>query len=85
MAFTGGGLASHQGGLSKGVPLYIKSRHTVASLDHQTKEQDTVPSHIIRNLAWHSGSVMDCHVIARGLTTNGNSVKNQFHVFARGQ
>ena len=34
-------------------------------------------------LAWRSGSVMDCHATARGSITGGSGVKLSFTIFAR--
>ena len=36
-------------------------------------------------LAWCSGSVMDCHATARGSIPSGNGVKTKLHVFYKGQ
>ena len=36
-------------------------------------------------LAWRSGSVMDCHATARCLIPGGNGVKTQLHVLRKGQ
>ena len=36
-------------------------------------------------LAWRSGSVMDCHATARGAIPGGNDVKTELHVFRNGQ
>ena len=43
------------------------------------EEQRTV------ELAWRSGSVMDCHATARGLIPGRDSVKTELHVFPKGQ
>ena len=34
---------------------------------------------------WHSGSVMDCHGMARGPIPGGNGVKNELHILLKGQ
>ena len=36
-------------------------------------------------LAWRSGSVMDCHTTARGSIPDGISVKNEIHILRKGQ
>ena len=36
-------------------------------------------------LAWHSGSAMDCHATARGSITGWNGVFTEFHVLRKGQ
>ena len=36
-------------------------------------------------LAWRSGSVMDCHATARGSIPDGNGVFTEFHVLRKGQ
>ena len=36
-------------------------------------------------LAWGSGSVMDCHATARGSIPGGNSVFTELHVLRKGQ
>ena len=36
-------------------------------------------------LAWRSGSVMDCHATARGSIPSGNSARTELHVLRRGQ
>ena len=36
-------------------------------------------------LAWRSGSVMDCHATTRDSLPGGNGVKAQFHVLRKGQ
>ena len=36
-------------------------------------------------LAWRSGSVMDCHATARGSIPGGNSVFTKLHVLCKGQ
>ena len=36
-------------------------------------------------LAWRSGSVMDCHVTAQGSIPDGNGVFTEFHVLRKGQ
>ena len=36
-------------------------------------------------LAWRSGSVMDCHATARGSIPVGNGVKTELHVLRKGQ
>ena len=36
-------------------------------------------------LAWLSGSVMDCHATARGSIPGGNGVKTELHVLRKGQ
>ena len=36
-------------------------------------------------LAWRSGSVMDCHATARGSIPGGNGVFTELHVFRYGQ
>ena len=36
-------------------------------------------------LAWRSGSVMDCHATARGAIPDGNDVKTELHVLRNGQ
>ena len=40
---------------------------------------------IIVELAWRSGSVMDCHAMARGSIPGGNGVKAELHVLYKGQ
>ena len=40
--------------------------------------------HIVE-LAWRSGSVMDCHPMARGSTSGGNGVFTEPHVLRKGQ
>ena len=39
----------------------------------------------IVELAWRSGSVMDCHATARVSITGGNSVFTELHVLRKGQ
>ena len=36
-------------------------------------------------LAWHSGSVMDCHTAAWGSIPGGNGVKNELLVLRKGE
>ena len=36
-------------------------------------------------LAWHSGSVMDCHATARGSIPAGNGIFTELHVLRKGQ
>ena len=36
-------------------------------------------------LAWHSGSVMDCHATAQGSIPGGNSVFIELYVLSKGQ
>ena len=36
-------------------------------------------------LAWHSGSVMDCHATAWGSIPGGNGVFTELHVLRKGQ
>ena len=36
-------------------------------------------------LAWRSGSVMDCHATTRGSIPGGNSVFTELHVLRKGQ
>ena len=36
-------------------------------------------------LAWHSGSVMDCHATARGSIPGRNGVFIELHVLRKGQ
>ena len=36
-------------------------------------------------LAWRSGSVMDCHAMARGSIPDGDSVKTKLHILRKGQ
>ena len=36
-------------------------------------------------LAWSSGSVIDCHATARGSIPGGNGVKTELHVLLKGQ
>ena len=36
-------------------------------------------------LAWHSGSVMDCHATARGSIPGGTGVFTELHVLCKGQ
>ena len=40
---------------------------------------------IIVELAWHSGSVMDCHATARGSIPAGNGIFTELHVLRKGQ
>ena len=37
------------------------------------------------DLAWRSGSIMYCHVKARGLFPGGNGVKTKLHVLCKWQ
>ena len=37
------------------------------------------------DLAWRSGSVMDCHSTARGSIPGGNGFKTELHVLRKGQ
>ena len=37
------------------------------------------------DLAWRSGSVMDCHATARGSIPGGNGVFTELHVLRKGQ
>ena len=39
----------------------------------------------IVELAWRSGSVMDCHATTQGSIPIGNSVKTELHVLRKGQ
>ena len=39
----------------------------------------------LRELAWRSGSVMDCHATARGSIPGGNGVLTELHVLRKGQ
>ena len=36
-------------------------------------------------LAWRSGSVMDCHAMTRGSIPGGNNAFIEFHVLRKGQ
>ena len=36
-------------------------------------------------LAWRSGSVMDCHATTRGSIPGGNGVFTEIHVLRKGQ
>ena len=36
-------------------------------------------------MTWRSGSVMDCHVTARGSIPDGSSVKTELDVLRKGQ
>ena len=36
-------------------------------------------------LAWCTGSVMDCHTMAKGSIPGGNGVKTKLQIFRRGQ
>ena len=36
-------------------------------------------------LAWRSGSVMDCHATTRGSIPGGNGGKTELHVLRKGQ
>ena len=36
-------------------------------------------------MAWHSGSVMDCHAAVRGSIPGGNGVKTELLVLRKGQ
>ena len=36
-------------------------------------------------LAWHRGSVMDCHARARGSIPAGNGIFTELHVLRKGQ
>ena len=40
---------------------------------------------IYLELAWRSGSVMDCHATAQGSIPGGNSIKTELHVLRKGQ
>ena len=37
------------------------------------------------DLAWHSGSVMDCHATAWGSIPAGNGIFTELHVLRKGQ
>ena len=39
----------------------------------------------VSQLAWRSGSVMDCNATTRGSIHSGNSVKTELHVLHKGQ
>ena len=39
----------------------------------------------IKELAWRSGCVMDCHATARGSIPGGNGVKTELHILCKGQ
>ena len=41
--------------------------------------------YMFRELAWRSGSVMDCHATARGSIPGGNGVFTELHVLRKGQ
>ena len=41
--------------------------------------------YFLMELAWHSGSVMDCHAPARGSIPSGKGVKTELHVLRKGQ
>ena len=71
VAFTEG-VASHQGGLSKGVPLYYNNIWCSSPWDNWSIINTAM------ELAWHSGSVMDCHAKARGLIPGGYRVKTNY-------
>ena len=36
-------------------------------------------------LAWRSGSVMDCHATAWGAIPGGSDVKTELHILCKGQ
>ena len=40
---------------------------------------------VCRELARHSGCVMDCHATARGSIPGGNGVKIEIHIPRKGQ
>ena len=40
---------------------------------------------IVMELAWRSGSVMDCHVTTQGSIPGGNDVFTELHVLRKGQ
>ena len=40
---------------------------------------------VIVILAWHSGSVMDCHATARGSISGGYGVFTELHVICKKQ
>ena len=42
-------------------------------------------SKLSTQLAWCSGSIMDCHTTARGSISSGNGVKTELHVLRKGQ
>ena len=46
-------------------------------------KSDVKPQYL--ELAWRSGSVMDCHTMARGSIPGGNGVVTELHVFHKGQ
>ena len=43
-----------------------------------------LPKHL-KELAWRSGNVMDCHVTARGSIPSGNGVFTELHILCKGQ
>ena len=44
-----------------------------------------MPTNTYTVLAWRSGSVMDCHAMARGSIPSGNGVKTELHVLRKRQ
>ena len=44
-----------------------------------------IRSYILVELAWRSGSVMDCHAMARGSIPDENGVFTELHVLRKGQ
>ena len=42
-------------------------------------------SHVLVELAWHNGSVMNCHAMARGSIPGWNGVFTELHVLRKGQ
>ena len=41
--------------------------------------------HGVRELAWRSDSVMDCHATTWGLIPSRNGIKTELHVLRKGQ
>ena len=57
----------------------------IYQIDYRKDLCEVICTYPWRELRWHSGSVMDCHATAHGLTPAGNGVFTELHVLRKGQ
>ena len=69
--------------LNKGLNLLVLLSY-IYKLAIFVKFNFTLRTKIVE-LAWRSGSVMDCHATARGSIPYGNGVFTELHVLRKGQ
>ena len=67
---------------------YVTERQSVTKCKKKIVNRISSNDHgLVRymELAWRSGSVMDCHATARGAIHGGNGVKNELRVLRKEQ